>query len=65
MKKVPKSKQIENALLNAFVPVSKSEICERFPDISVKTVEKVLGNMMREGTIVKIGTYKNARYKKA
>ena len=62
---VPKSKQIENALLNAFTPVSKRELCEHFPEISVKTIEKVLGEMVKDGRIVKIGTYKNARYKRA
>ena len=62
---VPKNKQIENALLNSYTPVSKRELCERFPDISVKTIEKVLGEMVREGSIVKVGTYKNARYRKS
>ncbi len=62
---VPKNKQIENALLNSFTPVSKRELCERFPDISVKTIEKVLGEMVCEGSVVKIGTYRNARYKKS
>ena len=62
---VPKSKQIENALLNSFTPISKRELCERFPDISVKTIEKVLGDMVREGRVEKIGTYRNARYRKS
>ena len=62
---MPKSKQIENALLNSFVPISKRDLCDRFPDISVTTIEKVLGDMVREGSIVKIGSYKNARYKRA
>lgn len=61
---VPKHKQIENALLNSFTPISKKELCNRFPDISVKTIEKVLGEMLKEGSVVKIGTYKNARYKR-
>ena len=61
---VLKSKQIENALLNAFTPISKRELCERFPEISVKTIEKVLGDMVRDGSIVKIGTFKDAKYKR-
>ncbi len=65
IKKVPKSKQIENALLNTFVPVSKAELCEMFPNISVKTIENVLGEMVKDGRIVKIGTYRDARYKKS
>ena len=61
---VPKSKQIELALLNTFTPVSKHELCERFPEISVKTIEKVLGEMVKDGRVVKIGTFRDARYKK-
>lgn len=64
-KTVPKSRQIENALLNSFTPVSKREICERFPEISVKTIEKVLGEMMQNGSIVKIGSFRDARYKRS
>lgn len=62
---IPKGKQIENALLNTFTPISKAELVERFPEISVKTIEKVLGEMVREGRVEKIGTYKDARYKKS
>ena len=62
---IPKSRQVEALLLETFVPVSKEEIVHRLPDISVTTVERVLGKMVKEGTIVKIGTYRNARYKKA
>lgn len=62
---VPKGRRIENALLNSFTPVSKRELCERFPEISVKTIEKVLGEMVRDGSIIKIGSFKDARYRKA
>lgn len=61
---IPKNKQIENALLNSFTPISKKELCDRFPDISVKTIEKVLSEMVKDRRIEKIGTYKDARYKK-
>ena len=63
-KKVSKAKQIENTLLQCFVPVSKEEIAGRFPEISVTTVERVLGKLVREGKIEKIGTYRNARYRR-
>lgn len=62
--KIPKSKQIENALLNAYTPISKSELKEKFPHIGIKTIEKVLGDMVRKGSITKIGSFKDARYKK-
>ena len=63
-KKISKAKQIENALLQCYVPVSKEEIAGRFPEISITTVERVLGKLVREGKIEKIGSYRNARYRK-
>jgi Fic family protein len=64
LKKARKSERVEALLLNAIVPVSKSDILNKVPDISVKTVELVLGKMLKEGKIVKIGSYRNARYMK-
>lgn len=64
LKKAKKSERIEALLLNAIVPVSKSDILDKVPDISVKTVELVLRNMLKEEKIVKIGSYRNARYMK-
>lgn len=64
VRKVSKSKQIENTLMQSFVPVSKEEIAARFPEISITTVERVLGKLVREGKIEKIGTYRDARYRK-
>ncbi len=61
---VSKSKQIGYTLMQSFVPVSKEEIAARFPEISVTTVERVLGKLVREGKIEKIGTYRNARYRR-
>ena len=63
-KRAGKGEQIENALLQCFVPVSKEEIAERFPQISISTVERVLGKLVREGRIEKIGTFRNARYRR-
>ena len=64
LKKARKSERVEALLLNAIVPVSKSDILDKVPDISVKTVELVLRNMLKEEKIVKIGSYRNARYMK-
>ena len=61
---VKKSEQIEGALMNTFVPISKEELCSRFPNISVSTVERTLSKLIKEEKIVKIGTYRNARYKR-
>ena len=64
VQRVSKSKQIENDLMQRFVPVSKEEIAARFPEISVTTVERVLGKLVKEGKIEKIGTYRDARYRR-
>ena len=62
--KLSKAKQIEHTLLQCFVPVSKEEIAGRFPEISITTVERVLGKLVKEGKIEKIGTYRDARYRR-
>lgn len=61
--RVSKSERVTHLLLNTYVPLSKEEICERVPDISVSTVERVLGKLTASGQILKIGSYRNARYK--
>lgn len=62
LKKAKKSERVESFLLSAIVPVSKQDLVEKLPDVSVKTIELVLGRMVRENRITKIGTYKDARY---
>ena len=64
LERVPKCKRIETLLMDAYVPISKAEICDKFPEVSVRTVERVLARLMREGTIEKIGTYRDARYRR-
>ena len=63
IQKIPKAKQIEALLAQSYVPVSKSEISRRLPEISVSTIERVLGELTRSGKIEKIGDFKNARYR--
>ena len=64
LKRAKKSERVESVLLNAIVPISKSDILDKVPDISVKTVELVLSKMIKEDKIVKIGSYRDARYMK-
>ena len=64
LKKAKKSQRVESILMGAIVPISKQEILSKVPDISVKTVELVLGKMIKEHRIIKIGTFKDARYMK-
>ena len=60
--KVSKSKRVEEIVLNAFIPVSKKEIKDLLPDISITTIEKVLSEMLKNGKISKIGSTSKARY---
>ena len=61
-KKVSKKKRVENAVLNAFLPISKQELCALLPDVSATTIEQVLGSMVKDGKIKKIGLTRSAKY---
>ena len=61
-KKGFKSDRIESVILSSIVPISKEEICRQLPDVSTATVQGTLNRLIKVGRIVKIGTYKNARY---
>lgn len=62
--KVNKTARIETAVLDSLIPVSKRELCDLLPDISPTTVEAVLGKMVREGKIQRIGKARATRYAK-
>jgi Fic family protein len=64
LKKAKKSERVEAVLMGAVVPISKADIEDKLPDISVKTIELVLNKLLKDEKIEKIGTYKNARYMK-
>ena len=61
-KKISKSERIEQTVLNNVLPVSKAEICDILPDVSPTTVEAVLGRMIKNGTIKKMGQARATRY---
>lgn len=61
-KKVTKKARIEATLLGSLTPMSKAEICKIHPDVSPTTVEAVLGAMVRDGRIKRIGASRNSRY---
>ena len=56
-----KSARIEATVLGSLTPLSKSEICAIHPDVSPTTVEAVLGRLVREGQIKRIGASRGAR----
>ncbi len=64
-KRITKRARIEATVLNSLTPLSKAEICRILPDVSPTTVETVLGAMVRNGSIKKIGVSKSTRYIKA
>ena len=59
-----KNERIESVVLESIVPMSKADIQELLPDVSVTTIEAVLAKLIKENKIYKIGTYKNAKYLK-
>lgn len=64
-KKITKKARIEATVLNSLTPISKAEICKILPDVSPTTVEAVLGTMVKNGAIKRIGASRSARYMKA
>ena len=61
-KKVTKQARIEATVLNSLTPVSKAEIGKILPDVSATTIEAVLGKLVKNGQIRKIGSGRNVRY---
>ena len=64
-KTVTKKSRIEATVLGSLTPLSKAEICRILPDVSPATVEAVLGAMVKDGSIRRIGSARSSRYIKA
>jgi Fic family protein len=62
LKKVSKRERIEQTILNSLLPIGKQEINYILPDVSVTTIEIVVSQMLKQGRIKKIGTFKDAKY---
>jgi Fic family protein len=62
-KKMTAKIRIENTIKNSLLPLSKQEIARILPDISINTIAAALGPLVKDGNIVKVGNYKDARYK--
>lgn len=60
--KITKKARVEATILNNLTPMSKAEICKILPDVSATTVEAVLGSMVRDGSIIIIGSGRNSKY---
>lgn len=61
-KRITKKARIEATVLNSLIPLSKAEICKLLPDVSPTTVEAVLGGMVKEGSIKRVGAGRGSRY---
>ncbi len=61
-KRITKKARVEAAVLNSLTPLSKADICQILPDVSPTTVEAVLGAMVKNGAVRKVGTSKSTRY---
>ena len=57
-------RQIENIIYTSPESISKSQIGEIIPHISNTTIEKYLGDLVRNGLIEKVGKAQNIKYVK-
>ena len=55
--KEKKNERIEAVVLDSIVPISKADIQELLPDVSITTIEATLSKLLKENKIYKIGTY--------
>jgi hypothetical protein len=51
--------------MGSYVPISKADICDRPPEVSSRTVERMVSRLIGEGKVAKIGTNRDARYRRA
>ena len=64
-KKITKKARVEATVLNSLTPLSKADICKILPDVSPTTIEAVLGTMVKNGSVKRIGMGRLTRYIKA
>ena len=61
-KKVTKQARVEATVMNSLTPISKADIGKILPDVSATTIEAVLGRMVKEGQIRKVGGGRSIQY---
>ena len=61
-KKINKGNRIEATIMRSINFISKKEIKELLPDIALRTIEMKLSELLKDGKIKKIGSYKDAKY---
>lgn len=60
--KISKSERIKRLIQNTVGKINKKEILEKCPDISTKTVERTLAELVKEGLIEKVGASSATAY---
>ncbi len=61
-RKVKKRDRILHIIETSPEPVKKKDICACIPDVSIRTADVVLSNLLEQNKIEKLGTFKDARY---
>ena len=61
-KKLSKAQRVEETIKTTLGKITKEEIHEMWPDISINTIELELSRLLKEGLIEKIGTTKGTAY---
>ncbi len=61
-KGISKPERVRQFIENKLGKVTKKDIMEACPDISATTIEKALGDMVKNGTIIKIGNGRGTGY---
>lgn len=66
----PQPRRLKGDLIRELVlgspgPISKAEICAALPQVSITTVEAVLGSMVKSGDLRRVGGGRGSRYLKA
>ena len=60
--KISKSERVKRLIQNTVGKINKKEILEKCPDISTKTVERALADLVKEGLIEKVGASSATAY---
>ncbi len=61
-KRTTKRERVEAVLMNSLIPISKSEISKILLDVSPATIETVLGEMVKDGRITRLGMGRGTKY---
>lgn len=61
-RKVKKKDRILHIIETSPGPVKKKDICACIPDVSIRTADVVLSDLLEQNKISKLGTFKDAKY---